>query len=86
VLPLSNNSALIGWVNDCDTLSKLISQYRATKNVNLNVEEDTLFRYILLAQKEWKEDNFKKFAKYDRLPLLGKVEVTLSRAYYILFV
>lgn len=75
VLPFSNNSALIGWVDDCDTLSKLIAQYRKTKNVNLNVEEETLFKYILLDGKEWKEEASKKFAKYDRLPFLGKVEV-----------
>ena len=28
VLPLSNNSGLIGWVENCDTLSQLIRQYR----------------------------------------------------------
>lgn len=31
VMPLSNNSGLIGWVPNCDTMHKLIKQYRHSK-------------------------------------------------------
>jgi serine/threonine-protein kinase mTOR len=31
VLPLSNNSGLIGWVENRDTLNQLIKQYRESK-------------------------------------------------------
>ena len=31
ILPLSNNSGLIGWVPSCDTMHQLIKQYRESK-------------------------------------------------------
>lgn len=58
VLPLSNNSGLIGWVENCDTLNQLIKTYRETKNIKLNVEHRLLME---------KNPNF------DKLPFLQKV-------------
>lgn len=31
VMPLSNNSGLIGWVPNCDTMHELVKQYRESK-------------------------------------------------------
>ena len=38
VIPLSQNSGLIGWVPHSDTLHTLISDYRERKKIMLNVE------------------------------------------------
>mmetsp|Transcript_26418 Transcript_26418/g.39200 ORF Transcript_26418/g.39200 Transcript_26418/m.39200 type:complete len:2632 (+) Transcript_26418:19-7914(+) len=38
VLPLSNNSGVIGWVENCDTLNALVKQYREARDVKMNVE------------------------------------------------
>ena len=38
VLPLSNNSGLIGWVQNCDTLNSLITEYRSAKNLKPGIE------------------------------------------------
>ena len=74
VLPLSDNSGLIGWVDNCDTLNKLIEQYRKTKSVVLYAEEDLLYKYVLTEDdKGIKEKD--KIPKYHKLPFLGKVEV-----------
>lgn len=58
VLPLSNNSGLIGWVENCDTLNQLIKNYRETKNIKLNVEHRTLME---------------RNPTYEKLPFLHKV-------------
>ena len=63
VLPLSNNSGLIGWVENCDTISQLIKQYRESKGIPLNVEQHMI-------------DN--KAPDYAQLPLMHKVEVFCS--------
>lgn len=34
IMPLSNNSGLIGWVPNCDTMHQLIKQYRESKARN----------------------------------------------------
>jgi FKBP12-rapamycin complex-associated protein len=60
VLPLSNNSGVIGWVENCDTLNQLVKQYRESKDMKLGIE-------VKLLQN--------KSLNYDKLPLLGKVEV-----------
>lgn len=60
VLPLSNNSGLIGWVQNCDTMNQLIKQYREAKNVRLLLEAK-------LQQA--------KCQNYDKLPLMHKVEI-----------
>lgn len=31
IMPLSNNSGLIGWVPNCDTMHQLVKQYRESK-------------------------------------------------------
>ena len=63
VLPLSNNSGLIGWVENCDTISQLIKQYRESKGILLNVEQHLVDT---------------KAPDYAQLPLMNKVEIFLS--------
>ena len=60
VLPLSNNSGVIGWVENCDTLNQLVKQYRHSKDLKVNIEAK-------LRQS--------KAPDYDRLTLLQKVDV-----------
>lgn len=61
VMPLSNNSGVIGWVPECDTLHSLVKQYREARQIRLNIE------HKLMAQ----------FSNgcYDKLPVMGKMEV-----------
>ncbi|CAE7687305.1 Mtor, partial [Symbiodinium microadriaticum] len=42
VLPLSNNSGVIGWVENCDTLNALVKQYREARDVKMSVEHKLL--------------------------------------------
>lgn len=63
VVPLSPNSGLIGWVPHCDTLHQLVKEYRETRRIPLNQEHKSM---ISLAP------------DYNRLPLMGKVEVFSS--------
>ena len=35
VVPLSQNSGLIGWVSSCDTMHSMIQQHRAITKVSL---------------------------------------------------
>lgn len=58
VLPLSNNSGLIGWVENCDTLNQLIKMYRETRNIKLNVEHRLLME---------------KNPNYEKLPFIQKI-------------
>ncbi|KAJ3291491.1 phosphatidylinositol kinase- protein kinase tor1 [Rhizoclosmatium sp. JEL0117] len=60
VSPLSPNAGLIGWRPNTDTFNNLISEYRESRKVMLNVE------YKLMVQMS---------ANYDTLCLLQKVEV-----------
>jgi phosphatidylinositol kinase/protein kinase (PI-3 family) len=69
VLPLSNNSGVIGWLQNCDTLHALLSQYRSERNI------PQLLETVLLRQKL---DGGAYLKKYDRLPDLAKVEVFSS--------
>ncbi|XP_046866622.1 serine/threonine-protein kinase Tor-like [Drosophila willistoni] len=67
VIPLSTNSGLIGLVPHCDTLHRLISDYRERKGEQLNQELSTIYKFA---------------PDYDRLTVMQKVEVfeyTLSR-------
>jgi FKBP12-rapamycin complex-associated protein len=60
VLPLSNNSGVIGWVENCDTINQLVKQYREAKDIRLLVE-------LKLLQS--------KCTNYDKLPLVHKVDI-----------
>ena len=60
VMPLSNNSGVIGWVENCDTLNQLVKQYRESKDMRLGIE-------VKLLQT--------KSINHDKLPLLNKVEI-----------
>lgn len=60
VMPLSNNSGVIGWVENCDTLNQLVKQYRESKDMRLGIE-------VKLLQT--------KSLNHDKLPLLNKVEI-----------
>lgn len=37
IIPLSVNTGLIGWVEQCDTLNQLIKQYRTDHKIKDNV-------------------------------------------------
>ena len=69
VLPLSNNSGLIGWVQNCDTFASLLSAYRAERNIPMTLEP------MMLRAKLGGGNHIRK---YDRLPLLQKVELFQS--------
>jgi FKBP12-rapamycin complex-associated protein len=60
VMPLSNNSGVIGWVPECDTLHSLVKQYREPRNIRMNCEHK-LINGLAPA--------------YDLLPKLNKIEV-----------
>ena len=64
VIPLSPNSGLIGWVPNCDTLLKLIQDYRESKNIELRTEHKRVFHMIPY------ENN-----QFDYLTLIQKVEI-----------
>ena len=59
-MPLSNNSGVIGWVENCDTFNQLVKQYRDLKDVKLGLEGKLLQT---------------KSLNYDKLPLINKVEI-----------
>ena len=63
VLPLSNNSGLIGWVENCDTLNSLVKQYREARDVKMSVEHKLMTT---------------KAPHYDKLTLQQKVDVFLQ--------
>ena len=58
VLPLSNNSGLIGWVENCDTLNQLVKMYRESADIKLNVEHRMLMA---------------KAPNYEKMPHIHKV-------------
>lgn len=60
VLPLSNNSGVIGWVENCDTINQLIKHYREENDIRLLTE-------MRLLQS--------KSRNYDKLPLIHKVDL-----------
>ena len=60
VMPLSNNSGVIGWVPECDTLHSLVKQYREPRNIKLNCEHKLMMSAA---------------PNYDSLPTLNKVEI-----------
>ncbi len=60
VIPLSQNTGLIGWVSHCDTLHSLVRDYRETHGVLLSIEHRLMLQFA---------------PDYDRLPLVNKVEV-----------
>ena len=60
VIPLSNNSGLIGWVSNCDTLHQLIKEYRQINKIPLYIEQELM-------------DDFNK--KYDTSISMTKLEV-----------
>jgi len=60
VIPLSPNSGLISWVEQCDTLHALIKDYRDTRKILLNVEHRLMFQMA---------------PDFDTLPTLNKLEV-----------
>lgn len=60
VVPLSQNTGLIGWVPHCDTIHSLIRDYREARGVLLSIEHRLMLQFA---------------PDYDHLPLLGKIEV-----------
>ena len=45
VIALSNNTGLLGWVPNCDTLSILIKEYRLSYKIPLDLEQRQIFNY-----------------------------------------
>ena len=60
VIPLSQNSGLIGWVPNCDTLHTLIRDYRESRKILLNIEHRLMLQMA---------------PDYEHLSLIQKVEV-----------
>lgn len=60
VLPLSNNSGVIGWVENCDTLNQLVRQYRYSKDLKVNIEARL---------------KLSKAPDYDKLTLIQKIDI-----------
>ena len=60
IFPLSNNTGIIGWVPNCDTLHQLIKEKREMNNVVLSSEHRKIYK---LCQ------------KFESLSLLGKIEI-----------
>lgn len=60
VVPLSPNSGLISWVDQCDTLHTLIKEYRDTRKILLNLEHRLMLQMA---------------PDFDALPMLNKLEV-----------
>ncbi|KAJ3128378.1 phosphatidylinositol kinase- protein kinase tor1 [Nowakowskiella sp. JEL0407] len=60
VIPLSQNSGLIGWVQECDTMHALVKDYRKSRKIILDIE------YRLMQ---------KMTTQYDALCTIQKVEV-----------
>lgn len=60
IIPLSVNTGLIGWVEECDTLNELIKEYRSDHRIKDNVEKNL----------------YEKFSEdFIILPLINKVEI-----------
>ena len=60
VIPLSQNTGLIGWVPHCDTIHSLIRDYREGRGVLLSIEHRLMMQFA---------------PDYDNLLPLGKIEV-----------
>lgn len=60
IVALSQNSGLIGWVPNCDTLHSLIRDYREKKNILLSMEHKLMQAFV---------------TDLDQLTLLQKVQV-----------
>ncbi len=59
-IPLSQNSGLLGWVPNSDTLHVLIREYRDSRKILLNIEHRIMLQMA---------------PDYDNLTLMQKVEV-----------
>ena len=59
-IPLSQNSGLIGWLPNSDTLHNLVKDYRETRRILLNIEHRIMLQMA---------------PDYDNLTLMQKVEV-----------
>jgi FKBP12-rapamycin complex-associated protein len=59
-IPLSQDSGLIGWVSNSDTLHALIKEYRESRRILLNIEHRIMLQMA---------------PDYDNLTLMQKVEV-----------
>ncbi|KFD55349.1 hypothetical protein M513_03689 [Trichuris suis] len=57
IIPLSQNSGLIGWMPNCDTLHALLRDYREKKKILLNIEHKLMqrmspdFEHLTVVQK-----------------------------------
>jgi len=72
VMPLSNNSGVIGWVPNCDTLQKLIKDYRESRNIAIDLEKRLIWGQMIL-----EDDGNSRGDRvdYDKLDIMTKVEI-----------
>lgn len=72
VMPLSNNSGVIGWVPNCDTLQKLIKDYRESRNIAIDLEKRLIWGMMIL-----EDDGNSRGDRvdYDKLDVMSKVEI-----------
>ena len=70
VLPLSNNSGVIGWVDNCDTLNQLITQYRKSKDIKNSLEMTHLMSKSLNYDMGYSKNPMK-----NSLTLMQKLEI-----------
>ena len=71
IIPLSNNTGLIGWVPNCDIINNLIKEYRKTNGILQNAEHQSIK---------------KEAPNFDSLPFLNKLEIfkhTLNKTFGI---
>lgn len=60
VIPLSQNTGLIGWLPQCDTMHSLIKNYRESRGIPLSLEHRTMLQFA---------------PDYDHLTKIQKIEV-----------
>jgi serine/threonine-protein kinase mTOR len=60
IVPLTVNTGLIGWVENCDTLNELIKEYRSVNKIRIYVEKE-LYEKI--------------YPDYAYLPVINKLEI-----------
>ena len=70
VLPLSNNSGVIGWVENCDTINSLILNYRESNQMNQNIE-----RKMIQSKSPLIKRSSDQWMGYYKLPLIQKIDV-----------
>lgn len=75
VMPLSNNSGLIGWVENCDTINSLIVQYRESNNIPQGIEQRLVLSKAPALSANKRNRPELAWDSYYKLPLMNKVDI-----------